>query len=168
EIFADSSFVFTNSNPYLDYPRPMLHKTVPIGGVAVNIDPKKNVLSKIPVFADQIRNAQMLAKHGGGIVLSKTALEHPEEVKNVLEKILHDPSFAENAKRLSEMLLNQPVSAKQLLIKHCEFAARFGRLPNLDPYGRHLSFIEYYLIDIFLVVLGVIIFVAFVVYKIVR
>ncbi|PIO75434.1 UDP-glucoronosyl and UDP-glucosyl transferase, partial [Teladorsagia circumcincta] len=241
EIFADSSFVFTNSNPYLDYPRPMLHKTVSIGGIAVNIDPKKNVLSKewddilskrnttvlvsfgsvaksvfmpdeykntlvtvfesipettfiwkyeqdgsqivahlknvylrswvpqialladprltafvthggmgsttelahmgkpailIPVFADQIRNAQMLAKHGGGIVLSKSALEHPEEVKSVLEKILHDQ--------------------------------RFGRLPNLDPYGRHLSFIEYYLIDIFLVVLSVIIFVAFVIYKMAR
>ncbi|PIO74193.1 hypothetical protein TELCIR_03804, partial [Teladorsagia circumcincta] len=27
----------------------------------------------------------------------------------------------------------------------------FGRLPNLDPYGRHLSLIEYYLIDIVLV-----------------
>ncbi|PIO60442.1 hypothetical protein TELCIR_18060, partial [Teladorsagia circumcincta] len=44
----------------------------------------------------------------------------------------------------------------------------FGRLPNLDPYGRHLSFIEYYLIDIFLVVLSVIIFVAFVIYKMAR
>ncbi|KAK6016756.1 hypothetical protein OSTOST_17756 [Ostertagia ostertagi] len=227
EIFVDSSFVFTNANPYLDYPRPMLHKTVPIGGVAVKIDSKKKVLTKIlfrinnirlfmpettfiwkyeeegsqiaaylknvylrtwvpqialleiPVFADQIRNAQMLAKHGGGIVLSKSALEHPEEVRSSLESILHDESiaigssvhfkrFTKNAKRLSEMLLNQPVSAKQLLIKHSEFAARFGRLPNLDPYGRHLSFIEYYLIDIFLAVLGVIIVVALVVYKISR
>ncbi|KAK6016757.1 hypothetical protein OSTOST_17755 [Ostertagia ostertagi] len=66
----------------------------------------------------------MLAKHGGGIVLSKSALEHPEEVRSSLESILHDESFTKNAKRLSEMLLNQPVSAKQLLIKHSEFAAR--------------------------------------------
>ncbi|PIO62701.1 hypothetical protein TELCIR_15726 [Teladorsagia circumcincta] len=47
EILADASYVFTNSNPYLDYPRPMLHKTVPLGGVAVHIDPEKNVLSKV-------------------------------------------------------------------------------------------------------------------------
>ncbi|PIO72238.1 hypothetical protein TELCIR_05846 [Teladorsagia circumcincta] len=46
ELLADSSYAFTNSNPYLDYPRPMLHKTVPIGGIAVDIDPKKNTLSK--------------------------------------------------------------------------------------------------------------------------
>ncbi|EYC33737.1 hypothetical protein Y032_0002g957 [Ancylostoma ceylanicum] len=45
ELFVDASYVVTNSNPYLDYPRPMLHKTVPIGGIAVSIDPKKNKLS---------------------------------------------------------------------------------------------------------------------------
>ncbi|KAK6037885.1 hypothetical protein COOONC_24609, partial [Cooperia oncophora] len=49
EILADTTYVFTNSNPYLDYPRPMLHKTVPIGGIAVHIDPKKNELSKVQV-----------------------------------------------------------------------------------------------------------------------
>ncbi|VDP14071.1 unnamed protein product [Heligmosomoides polygyrus] len=43
---ADSSYVLTNSNPYLDYPRPMLHKTIPIGGITVNTDPAKNALSK--------------------------------------------------------------------------------------------------------------------------
>ncbi|VDO70593.1 unnamed protein product [Haemonchus placei] len=47
EILADASYVFTNSNPYLDYPRPMLHKTVPIGGITVHIDPKKNILPKV-------------------------------------------------------------------------------------------------------------------------
>ncbi|EYC33730.1 hypothetical protein Y032_0002g953 [Ancylostoma ceylanicum] len=45
QLLAETSYVITNSNPYLDYPRPMLHKTVPIGGIAVSIDPKKNKLS---------------------------------------------------------------------------------------------------------------------------
>ncbi|KAK6040477.1 hypothetical protein COOONC_22019 [Cooperia oncophora] len=246
EILADTSYVFTNSNPYLDYPRPMLHKTVPIGGIAVHIDPKKNELSKkwdsilnernttvlvsfgsvakaiympdeykenlLEVFksmpettfiwkyeaegsqiAAQLenvhvstwvpqnalladprltafithgglgsttelahlgkpailtRNAHMLAKHGGGIVLSKFALEHPQMLTKALKKIFNDASFSHNAKRLSQMLLNQPISAKQLLVRHCEFAAKFGRLPNLDPYGRQLSFFQYYLIDL--------------------
>ncbi|KIH61779.1 hypothetical protein ANCDUO_07940 [Ancylostoma duodenale] len=52
------------------------------------------------------------------------------------------------------MLLNQPFSAKHLLIRHCEFAAKFGRLPNLDPYGRQLSFIQYYLLDVILAVVS--------------
>ncbi|KAK6049093.1 hypothetical protein COOONC_13402, partial [Cooperia oncophora] len=300
DILADSSYVFTNSNPYLDYPRPMLHKTVPIGGIAVHIDPKKNALSKewdsilnernttvlvsfgsvaksiympdeyrntllevfesmpettfiwkyekenaqiaahlknvhlstwvpqnalladprltafithgglgsttelahlgkpailIPIFADQTRNAHMLAKHGGGIVLNKFALEQPHTLRDSLKRIFDDAryelvcnknrkttvrivrttlpiedhfSFSNNAKRLSEMLLNQPISAKQLLIRHSEFAAKFGRLPNLDPYGRHLSFIAYYLIDIFLIVTSVVIVIAFVVVMFIR
>ncbi|XGW26425.1 hypothetical protein V3C99_007216 [Haemonchus contortus] len=122
----------------------------------------------MPIFADQTRNANMLAKHGTGIVLTKFALEHPQILRDSLRRIFTDISFSRNAKRLSEMLLNQPISAEQLLIRHSEFAAEFGRLPNLDPYGRHLSFVEYFLIDIFLVVTSVVIFVAFIVYTIVR
>ncbi|KHJ97435.1 hypothetical protein OESDEN_02589 [Oesophagostomum dentatum] len=46
------------------------------------------------------------------------------------------------------MLHDQPISPERLLLKHGEFAAKFGHLPNLDSYGRHLSVIQYYLIDI--------------------
>ncbi|PIO72239.1 hypothetical protein TELCIR_05847 [Teladorsagia circumcincta] len=229
ELLADASYIFTNSNPYLDYPRPMLHKTVPLGGITVPTDPKKNALAKewdrilgernttvlvsfdtvaksiympdeykrtllevfesmpettfifkyedegsqmaahlknvhlsswvpqnalladprltasitngdlgsvielaylgkpailIPIFADQTRNAHMLAKHGGGLVLNKVALGHPHLLRESLRKIFDNPSFSQNAKRLSEMLMNQPISAKQLLIRHSEFAAK--------------------------------------------
>ncbi|KIH58118.1 hypothetical protein ANCDUO_11682 [Ancylostoma duodenale] len=268
QLLAETSYIITNSNPYLDYPRPMLHKTVPVGGIAVSIDPRKNTLSAewdgilnernttvlvsfgsvakaiympdeyrntllklfesmpdttfimkyeeegskiakhlpnvhlstwfpqnalladprltvfvthgglgsttelahqgkpailvhhiaithnawIPIFADQQRNAHMFARHGGGIVLTKSDLENPQKLRDSLFTIFNDASYARNAKRLSEMLVNQPISAKQLLVRHCEFAAIFGRLPNLDPYGRHLSFMQYYLLDVILVV----------------
>ncbi|KHJ96493.1 UDP-glucoronosyl and UDP-glucosyl transferase [Oesophagostomum dentatum] len=260
QLLAETSYIMTNSNPYLDYPRPMLHKTVPIGGVAVSTDLKRNVLppefdailnersstvlvsfgsmakgihmppeyinsllsvfgsmpettfimkyedksSKIadhlpnvhliswfpqnalladprlkafithgglgsttelahqgkpailiPLFGDQSRNAIMLAKHGGCIVLKKYDLAHPEILRRSLLSVLKDESYARNAKRLSEMLLSQPVSAKQLLIRHCEFTAKFGRMPNLDPYGRQLSFVQYYLIDVALAVISI-------------
>ncbi|VDL76117.1 unnamed protein product [Nippostrongylus brasiliensis] len=253
ELLAQASYMFTNSNPYLDYPRPMLHKTVPLGGITVPRDKKKNVLPKewdsilnarkrtvfvsfgsvaqktllsvfesmpdttfiwkyeekgakladhlknvhlstwvpqnalladprltvfvthgglgsttelahlgkpailIPIFADQPRNAQMLAKHGTGIVLTKYDLENPRKLKESLERIFSDESFSQNATRLSEMLLSPPISAKQLLIRHSEFAAKFGRLPNLDPYGRQLSFVEYFLLDVFLAAIVVIV-----------
>ncbi|WKY07857.1 hypothetical protein Q1695_007386 [Nippostrongylus brasiliensis] len=268
ELLAEASFVLTNSNPYLDYSRPMLHKTVPIGGITVNIDPKKNILSKewdkilkernrtvlvsfgsmaksiwmpeeykqtlvkvfesmpdttfiwkyeeegsqlaahlknvylstwvpqvalladsrlsafvthgglgsvtelahmgkpailIPIFGDQTRNARMLVKHGGGIVLTKFDLETPTALRDSLNIILKDASYASNAKRLSEMLVSRPISSKSLLVSHCEFAAKFGRLPNLDPYGRHLSFMEYFLIDIAVVSIGILALAAFVV-----
>ncbi|XGW26409.1 hypothetical protein V3C99_007211 [Haemonchus contortus] len=273
ELLADISYAFTNSNPYIDFPRPMLHKTIPIGGIAVATDSKKNVLSKewndilnrrnttvlvsfgsmaksvlmpdkykktllevfesmpettfiwkyeeesskvaahlenvhlstwlpqnalladprlsvfithgglgsttelahmgkpallIPLFSDQTRNAHMLTKHGGGIVLKKDDLENPQKLRDSLKDILSNVSYARNAKRLAEMLINQPISAKQLFIKHSEFAAKFGRLPNLDPYGRQLSFFQYFLIDIFLVVIAALAVSIYIVVRILR
>ena len=64
-------------------------------------------------------------------------------------------SYANAAKKLASMLKEQPVSPKELVIRHAEFVAKFGTLKNLEPYGRHLSLIQYYLIDVILVVFSV-------------
>ncbi|PIO72237.1 UDP-glucoronosyl and UDP-glucosyl transferase [Teladorsagia circumcincta] len=257
ELLAQVSYVFTNSNPYLDYPRPTLHKSIDIGGIAVSFDAHHNALPKeldeilniretnvivsfgtvvkscympdeykkallevfqmvpattfiwkyeiedsemirnltnvylsawlpqnalladsrisafvthgglgstteiaymgkpavmVPLFADQIRNANMLAKHGGAIVLQKYDLISPRRMASALESIIYNKSYSMNAKILADMLVNQPISSKQLMLRHAEFAARFGRIPNLDPYGRHLTTMQYYNIDLFLLV----------------
>ncbi|KAK6752108.1 hypothetical protein RB195_003492 [Necator americanus] len=255
QLVVESSLVLSNSNPYLDFPRPMLYKTVPIGGISFSKRIENNKLSEkwntildkrnrtvlvsfgtvmkaifmpeqykktlldvfksmpettfimkyeeedskivnhlpnvylatwlpqkelladprvtvfvthaglgstteiaytgkasllIPIFADQLRNANMLARHGGAIVLSKFDLENKEKLKDSLRSLLNDERYSQNAKRLSEMLRNQPISPKELFIRHIEFAARFGRLPNLISYGTQLSFLQYYFLDIFL------------------
>ncbi|VDO88994.1 unnamed protein product [Heligmosomoides polygyrus] len=90
----------------------------------------------VPMFGDQSRNAHMLSKHGGGIVLNKDDLEKPQRLRDALNSIFSD--------------------------------ARFGRLPNLDPYGRHLSYIEYFLIDIVLVAVLIVAVVGFVAVKVFR
>ena len=48
---------------------------------------------QIPIFAEQSRNALMLAKHGGGIVLSKTDLGSPDKLKDSLSRILSDDRY---------------------------------------------------------------------------
>ncbi|WKY07844.1 hypothetical protein Q1695_007378 [Nippostrongylus brasiliensis] len=37
---------------------------------------------------------------------------------------------------------------------------RFGRLPNLDPYRRQHSFVEYFLLDVFLTIIAIMVVVA--------
>ncbi|RCN43358.1 hypothetical protein ANCCAN_10622 [Ancylostoma caninum] len=64
QLLVEASYVITNSNPYLDYPRPMLHKTVPIGGIAVSIDPKKNKLSNEWDAILSERNSTVLVSFG--------------------------------------------------------------------------------------------------------
>ena len=36
-LLSKMSFAFMNSNPYLNYPRPIIHKTVDIGGISIDI-----------------------------------------------------------------------------------------------------------------------------------
>ncbi|CAP38483.1 Protein CBR-UGT-21 [Caenorhabditis briggsae] len=102
----------------------------------------------IPLFADQGRNGQMLKRHGGATVLHKNDLANPKLVRATLEEVIKNPKYRQNAERLAEMLTNQPTSPKETLVKYVEFAARFGKLPSLDNYGRHQSYIEYFFLDI--------------------
>ncbi|CAI91175.1 glucuronosyltransferase [Caenorhabditis elegans] len=256
EAESKASFVFLNSNPYLDFPRPMLTKTVLIGGISVNTsqireerlsdeyhnilnirvktvlisfgsimlstdmpDRYKSIIVKVieefpnvtfiwkyesdeldfannlknlhffkwipqtalladsrlsafithaglgsinelsymgkpailvPIFADQLRNAKMLVRHNGSISLEKQDLGNFEKLRVSLAKILKDNSFQENAEILARQLNNQPISPRELLIKHATFGAEFGELPSLDPYSRQMSFFSLNMIDIFL------------------
>uniref|UniRef100_A0A1I7XRU5 glucuronosyltransferase n=1 Tax=Heterorhabditis bacteriophora TaxID=37862 RepID=A0A1I7XRU5_HETBA len=207
ELLAQASYVFTNSNPYLDYPHPTIHKSIGIGGIAVDIgnananqlsqewdtilnqrkinvlvsfgsvaksvympdnykqsllsvfsslpfitfiwkyedegasivnhvpnvhlstwvpqnsllaDPRLSLFithgglgsttelahmgkpavmvtiyskESVPLFADQMRNANMLARHGGAIVLTKYDLGHPEKIRTAIEMAIKEPKY---------------------------------------------------------------------------
>ncbi|PAV81029.1 hypothetical protein WR25_06210 [Diploscapter pachys] len=116
----------------------------------------------IPIFADQTKNGRMLERHGIAHLIHKTDLLKPEKLKEAILKVLDDPSYQENATRLADMLQNIPLDPKQLLIRHVEFAARFGKLPQLDPYGRHLNIFQYYLIDVAIFLISVILLTVFI------
>ncbi|KAF1757205.1 hypothetical protein GCK72_013660 [Caenorhabditis remanei] len=119
----------------------------------------------VPIFADQGRNAQMLKRHGGAAVLQKTDLADSDLVRRTIQEVLNDPRFLKNAETLSEMLKNQPTNAKEVLVKHVEFAARFGKLPSLDNHGRHQSFVVYYFLDIISLLISVVVIIVYVVVK---
>ncbi|KHJ94167.1 UDP-glucoronosyl and UDP-glucosyl transferase [Oesophagostomum dentatum] len=227
QLLSESSFVLTNANPYLDYPRPMLHKTIPIGGVAVFVGRNHNKLTQEWNEVLDERNRTVLVSFGS----VARAIYMPHTYKKALLKVfesmpdttfimkyeeknskiaahlpnvhlspwlpqnalLADPRltafvthgglasttelahqgnqpycYTQNAKRLAEMLLSQPISAKELLVRHCEYAARFGRLPNLDPYGRQLSFVQYYLLDIIASAIGVLLLITCAIFLLLR
>ncbi|PIC27888.1 hypothetical protein B9Z55_019996 [Caenorhabditis nigoni] len=270
-----SSFVFTNSNPYLDYPRPTIEKNVQIGGISVdfeklksqkvnkewdeilNLRPKtvlvsfgsvmfskdmpmenKLALAKVmkqfpevtfiwkyesndtdsfakgienihfsnwvpqtalladsrlsaffthaglgsinevsylgkpalvcPLFADQMRNAKMLVRHNGSIEVSKYELHDAKKIEEVLRKLLFDDSYRIASENLARQLANQPVKPKELLLRHAEFAAQFGRLPSLDPYSRQMSFISYFLLDVAATVLFIVLLITSITFRITK
>ncbi|CAO4360902.1 unnamed protein product [Caenorhabditis nigoni] len=106
----------------------------------------------IPVFADQDRNANMLARHGGVKVIHKSELGNTKVIKNAIRSILHDEEFKKHAEKLANLLVNQPLKPKEQVVKYTEFVARFGPFPEMDSHGRKLGFIERNLLDIYSVI----------------
>ncbi|CAI2307237.1 unnamed protein product [Caenorhabditis sp. 36 PRJEB53466] len=258
ELLPGASLMFTNSNPYLDFPRPVLQKTVPIAGISVEINairaqkldgkwdeilnkrehnllisfgsmvksatmpekwrntilkmiksfPKVTFIWKyesddlewaegaenvhfvkwipqtallndirvsaflthgglgstnelayigkpaivVPIFGDQGRNAPMLARHGGAIVLQKFDLEKEDLLKEYVRKILFDASYSKKANELAALLNASPFKPKELVVKHTEFVAKFGPLSQMDPYIRQLHWFQRSFADIYILI----------------
>lgn len=119
----------------------------------------------IPVFSDQGVNAEMLSRHGGAVVLSKFDLPDSEKLVNAFQKILNNPDYKKNAQRLSDILHHQPMNPKQVLLNHCEFAARFGQVDSLEPHANKYNFFKFYCLDSLALIVCVLLFVLFVVFK---
>ncbi|PIC33527.1 hypothetical protein B9Z55_013475 [Caenorhabditis nigoni] len=122
----------------------------------------------IPLFADQSRNAQMLKRHGGAAVLTKTDLANTKLVQDTIQDVLTNPKYRQNAERLAEMLNNQPTNPKETLVKYVEFAARFGKLPSLDNYGRHQSFVQYFFLDVIAIIALIAVASSYISYRILK
>uniref|UniRef100_A0A0R3RJ00 UDP-glucuronosyltransferase n=1 Tax=Elaeophora elaphi TaxID=1147741 RepID=A0A0R3RJ00_9BILA len=102
----------------------------------------------VPLFGDQLQNAVLVERSGFGIRLPLPELAMKEKLQNAIYNIIYDKSYAQKAERLSKMMAKKPNPAKEQLIKHVEFAAEFGQIANFDPYGRKMTFVSYYMLDI--------------------
>ncbi|CAJ0952568.1 unnamed protein product, partial [Mesorhabditis belari] len=223
EIMARSALLFTNTQPFIDFPKPTLYKVVDIGGIHIRekkvaaldkewdtilgkrrkpyccpvrsmpdvqfiwkyeIDdlasenlPENLHLSKwtpqtalladqrlslfvthgglcstieiaysgtpslvIPLFADQSRNAQVLMRQKIAQKYSKFEIKDGKKLAQAIKEMLDESSYKSNAITLSNLLQSVPFKPKELLLRNVEFVAKFGSLPQLDPYGRGENF----------------------------
>ncbi|CAD6193275.1 unnamed protein product [Caenorhabditis auriculariae] len=105
----------------------------------------------IPLFVDQRHNALNAAERGTSIIVKKHELTF-EKIKIALEKLIRDPSYKRNAKRVASMIKTKPNSGKESFIEWFEFAAANPELHQIfDLPGSNMSIFFYYCIDIALV-----------------
>ncbi|CEF70350.1 UDP-glucuronosyl/UDP-glucosyltransferase family-containing protein [Strongyloides ratti] len=104
----------------------------------------------IPLAGDQPRNAKLAERHGLGMILLKSDVNEENIIKS-LKSIINDNYYIKNTKLFKDMILKKPIPSDVLLIKWTEFLAEFKTLDNMIPYGVNLNFIEYYQIDVVLV-----------------
>ncbi|GMT06845.1 hypothetical protein PENTCL1PPCAC_29019, partial [Pristionchus entomophagus] len=99
-------------------------------------------------LADQLRNAHQVERNGIGLRLEKTDLAGGSKLENAIRKILNNDSYRKNAKKLRETIADRSFPMKKIFVKNMEFLAKHGPLRQLDHYGRHLNFLQYYLVDV--------------------
>uniref|UniRef100_A0A0K0E2X9 glucuronosyltransferase n=1 Tax=Strongyloides stercoralis TaxID=6248 RepID=A0A0K0E2X9_STRER len=104
----------------------------------------------IPLFGDQPKNARLVERHRFGVYLGKSSINVDNIVKSI-NLIIQDNSYAKNIRKMQQMVLKKPISSDILLVKWTEFLAEFKTLDNMIPYGINLNFIQYYQIDVVLV-----------------
>uniref|UniRef100_A0A1I7U747 glucuronosyltransferase n=1 Tax=Caenorhabditis tropicalis TaxID=1561998 RepID=A0A1I7U747_9PELO len=85
EIQAKAPFVFINSNTFLDFPRPMLAKTINIGGISVNVTQMRQ--EKLSSKYNEILNerSQTVLISFGSMIRSS---EMPQEYKKTIVKVI--------------------------------------------------------------------------------
>ena len=66
---------------------------------------------------------------------------------------------------MSQQLAHKPFSSRELLVKHVEFAARFGAPKALKPMSIGMSAVEYHNLDLLAVVIVLLLSFSYVVVK---
>ncbi|KHJ96608.1 glycosyltransferase family 28 protein [Oesophagostomum dentatum] len=122
-------------------------------------------LITIPLFGDQFKNSRIAVKHGFAVNVNKATISE-FSIAEALKEVINNEKYAQNAKRLSQMVRKKPVSPGQLLVRWTEFLAEFQTLDNLTPAGNDLYLFQYFSLDVISCSLVVSFVVLFAVYKI--
>uniref|UniRef100_A0A0K0FVB0 glucuronosyltransferase n=1 Tax=Strongyloides venezuelensis TaxID=75913 RepID=A0A0K0FVB0_STRVS len=102
----------------------------------------------VPIFGDQMRNARLLERLDIGLAVEKDTLRDSKKFREKILEVLNNDKYKINSIKTAEMLRNRPISSEELLVKHVEFACRFGQLPRLDLASKDMGVIEYYNLDV--------------------
>uniref|UniRef100_A0AC35TL29 Glucuronosyltransferase n=1 Tax=Rhabditophanes sp. KR3021 TaxID=114890 RepID=A0AC35TL29_9BILA len=103
----------------------------------------------ISLFADQHRNGLLVEKSKFGITFLKEDANDAVKLTKAVERLVEEDSeISRGAKRISDMIKNRPQNQTDTFIKHIEFAAKFGKLPNLNMQGHDMPLYQYILLDV--------------------
>ncbi|GMR37603.1 hypothetical protein PMAYCL1PPCAC_07798 [Pristionchus mayeri] len=102
----------------------------------------------IPFLADQPRNSGMMERNGLGKVYYKHDLHDAEKFYAAVKDLIENESYHNNMAKIGEMIAQKPFSAKEMMVKTVELAARFGPSPALRPQSFDMNWIEYHNADI--------------------
>ncbi|KAG5880371.1 hypothetical protein JTB14_029497 [Gonioctena quinquepunctata] len=144
---------------------PNLKVFITHGGLLSNIETVYHgvPLIAIPIFGDQFANADSAKQLGYGLVLPLTDISE-EKISSLLDEIISNPTYRENVRARSKVMHDRPMKPLDSAVYWVEYVIRHKGAEHLRVGYRHLTWYQFYLLDVFAVVLGVI-FLSLMVFK---
>ncbi|XP_019634059.1 PREDICTED: LOW QUALITY PROTEIN: UDP-glucuronosyltransferase 1-1-like [Branchiostoma belcheri] len=102
---------------------------------------------RVPAFAEQHGNSNNLETLGTGVTLDIFTMTSDDLYEAIME-VANNKTYKSNAVRLAQLQQDQPQSPMDRAVWWIEHVIRHGGLPHLKSAARHLSLLQYHLLDV--------------------
>ncbi|KAL3288261.1 hypothetical protein HHI36_002710 [Cryptolaemus montrouzieri] len=110
----------------------------------------------IPFLGDQPTNADALRRSGMAETISPKSITQ-DVLRNTILKVAEDEKYRLKAQELRNIFLDQPGTGLEKVIWWCEYVLRHKGAEHLRSPGADISLYEYFMLDVFAVILTVIV-----------
>uniref|UniRef100_A0A8C1ZYA4 UDP-glucuronosyltransferase n=1 Tax=Cyprinus carpio TaxID=7962 RepID=A0A8C1ZYA4_CYPCA len=122
----------------------------------------------IPLFGDQTDNLAHMKAKGAAVVMDNIKTTQPQDLVDGLNAIINNPSYKENAMRLSRIHHDRPVKPLDEAVFWIEFVMRNKGAKHLRVEAHNLTWYQYHCLDVFaflITILTVVLYVFFIMCK---
>ncbi|XP_035676999.1 UDP-glucuronosyltransferase 1-2-like [Branchiostoma floridae] len=102
---------------------------------------------RVPAFAEQHGNSDNLETLGTGVTLDIFTMTSDDLYEAIME-VANNKTYKSAAVRLAQLQRDQPQSPMDRAVWWIEHVIRHGGLPHLKSAARHLSLLQYHLLDV--------------------
>uniref|UniRef100_A0A669DWS2 UDP-glucuronosyltransferase n=1 Tax=Oreochromis niloticus TaxID=8128 RepID=A0A669DWS2_ORENI len=118
----------------------------------------------IPMFGDQPDNMVHMKEKGAAVILNLNFIT-AEDLRDVINTVINDKSYKENAMRLSSIHHDRPMSALEEAVFWIEFTLRNKGAKHLRVQAHELTWYQYHSLDVLGFVLTMVLLIIFIFIK---
>ncbi|CAD5209530.1 unnamed protein product [Bursaphelenchus okinawaensis] len=121
----------------------------------------------VPIFADQNNNCYSVEEKGLAVVIPKWDLTM-KRLEQAVRTVAEDEQFRLRSTHFSRMMKDKPFKAKDRIIGFVNHALQYDVHSALDLPSRHLSTMQYYFLDVLLLLSAVLLVKGYIAYRFIR
>ncbi|KAM3867852.1 UDP-glucuronosyltransferase 2A2-like [Diretmus argenteus] len=118
----------------------------------------------IPMFADQPDNMVHMKAKGAALTLEFNFME-TQDITDAVNAVINDPSYKENAMRLSRIHHDRPISPQDEAVFWIEYTMRNKGAKHLRVQAHQLTWYQYHCLDVMVFILAVALLLALLFFK---